>query len=670
MNTEEAVSLQHSIFSFINIGDSNKAIRLLEDDATLLFATEDHYGLTILHLAAQKRMATLIKHILKTSQAFDHFDIDKLDSNNNTALHYSCADSIAEISSSAATQMLMSQGAPSSPNAQQQVVVLSDDHDEQDYESRESRQLDIVKRLLDKGADPMAKNKLNLQPIHLATKSASYSVSALLVEYGADVKLPHEKLLDVDFMSLQLKSLLPLSSYEQRRSDERKQKIVERLGGTRGVVKDGPTCLHYALGNVSALLRQIKELHSMNVEAESLWGRDIPYVSLIQLLLSKGVNPNAIDIVTGHTPLSEFIHRFPDTMELLEQYGLSGGQQQQKLLRDHFIVVFRRILNLIVIDHSCDLSLCDQPSMDGMESGDNVLTNSSSKPSKLLPLVCLLQTIKSLGSGTDKVLEAKNSKGQTGLFVACSVGNIDAVGRLLEAGADANTSDTFGNTPIHEALSFGYSDIAKKLVACGADASRPMAVFPQSTPLHVAAQQGDLDLVEYLLRHGALLSALDGEKRTPVQVAESDEIVDFLQGHVQVELVNKSMFVLPKYDFQRELDVAIGNQYGNVASRTLRVISKTDEQVTIQLDQTLLASGLSIKIKRKGDTLFKFIKLYHRTYLHLVAAIQERFNEGSASIDSFQQSIKTIILLPNVLIQSDRDLEFLVDRDELEVEFK
>lgn len=98
------------------------------------------------------------------------------------------------------------------------------------------------------------------------------------------------------------------------------------------------------------------------------------------------------------------------------------------------------------------------------------------------------------------------------------------IGSLLDAGADPDADDGDGYPPLIAALSSGRSDafeVVDLLLTRNAD------VFQRGvndyTPLHLAAAQGDLAMVDLLLDHGAEPSAVTriDDRQTPVEVASA-----------------------------------------------------------------------------------------------------------------------------------------------------
>jgi len=149
---------------------------------------------------------------------------------------------------------------------------------------------------------------------------------------------------------------------------------------------------------------------------------------------------------------------------------------------------------------------------------------------------------------------ATGGSNDTPLTMATRVKAKDAVALLLAHGADPNipTADRHQHlrlTPLNIALANGSFDIARILVEAGADVSArrqwddlpPLhralpdrALFElildhgahinapsrtDQTPLHIAADQGQTDNVQYLLDKGAAINAQDRDGNTPLHLA-------------------------------------------------------------------------------------------------------------------------------------------------------
>jgi ankyrin repeat protein len=74
-----------------------------------------------------------------------------------------------------------------------------------------------------------------------------------------------------------------------------------------------------------------------------------------------------------------------------------------------------------------------------------------------------------LAQGAD--VNSKNGAGRTPLMGAAFSGNVRVIRKLLAFGADPNTADNRGVTALMEAAAQGYEDAVKALIAGGADVS-------------------------------------------------------------------------------------------------------------------------------------------------------------------------------------------------------
>lgn len=140
------------------------------------------------------------------------------------------------------------------------------------------------------------------------------------------------------------------------------------------------------------------------------------------------------------------------------------------------------------------------------------------------------------------------------LQAACTHGYADDAAAiaavLLEAGADRDAPSPLGDRPIHLAAVYGWMPVLETLLAAGADVdSRTVPVsdtiwqmsspahaerVSDSTPTMVAAREGGIETVRWLLARGADVNARDSAGATPLHAAarpwwgEKPELVSVL----------------------------------------------------------------------------------------------------------------------------------------------
>jgi ankyrin repeat protein len=93
------------------------------------------------------------------------------------------------------------------------------------------------------------------------------------------------------------------------------------------------------------------------------------------------------------------------------------------------------------------------------------------------------------------------------IIEAAKTGNIKEVERLLQRGADVNSSDTVGDTPLREAAGNGYTKLVDFLLSKGANVNAPDS--SGWTPFNHAVYKCHKDIVKELIEKGAWVSMKD-----------------------------------------------------------------------------------------------------------------------------------------------------------------
>ncbi len=124
----------------------------------------------------------------------------------------------------------------------------------------------------------------------------------------------------------------------------------------------------------------------------------------------------------------------------------------------------------------------------------------------------------------EPVLLAEYYAGRMLLHAAAGSGNLSMAVFLLEAGADPDTRDSGGHTPLYSVANEGSgadgAQIVRALVRAGAHVEAADGV-QKTTPLHMAARRGNVAVAEALLECGADPRARDRKGETPAHRARN-----------------------------------------------------------------------------------------------------------------------------------------------------
>lgn len=142
-----------------------------------------------------------------------------------------------------------------------------------------------------------------------------------------------------------------------------------------------------------------------------------------------------------------------------------------------------------------------------------------------------LETVKELVKKGVNVSSADYDK-RTPLHIAASEGLVEFCDFLIKAGANINGVDRWGNTPIENAARAKHEEVFK-LLTNAAGFGNPKHVREVSIALCTAASEGDFGKVKSIIETnpGLDISCGDYDQRTPLHIAAAEghiDIVDFL----------------------------------------------------------------------------------------------------------------------------------------------
>lgn len=117
-------------------------------------------------------------------------------------------------------------------------------------------------------------------------------------------------------------------------------------------------------------------------------------------------------------------------------------------------------------------------------------------------------------------------RGATPLMVAAVNSRDEAVKLLLDSGSDPNVSDDYGNSALSYAAWKGALKAADYLVSAGADLK---GGTNKDHALTIACLHNQVQMAAFLLDHGADMTLLYQNERTPLMIAASNGNVDLVK---------------------------------------------------------------------------------------------------------------------------------------------
>ena len=390
---------------------------------------------------------------------------------------------------------------------------------------------DVVKCLIDHGADVDKKDQRKQTALHYASERGYLKVVEALLSKGAEIDVE-----DGDRCT-------PLMLAVRRRHIDILLYLIDHGADVneKGYNMER-TALHYAskrgdLKVVEALLSKGAEIdvEDRNQCTPLLWAAIREHNDILLLLINCGADVNKI-AYRERAALHYASER--GDLEAVEAL-LSKGAEIDVKDKDHCTPLLLAAgrghsdILLHLIDHGADVDKKDGRKRTALhyasKRGDlKVVEALLSKGAEIdvKDEDCCTPLLLAAGRGHSDILlhlidhgadvDKKDGRKRTALHYASERGDLKVVEALLSKGAEIDVEDEDCCTPLLLAAGRGHSDILLHLIDHGADVDKKDR--RKRTVLHYASERGDLKVVEALLSKGAEIDVEDEDHCTPLML--------------------------------------------------------------------------------------------------------------------------------------------------------
>lgn len=432
----------------------------------------------------------------------------------------------------------------------QRLIIRGADVDEKDekggtplHEAAKEGHRDVVRLLIAESANIDARGPLGLSPLHIAAAKGYTDVAELLIINGAFINKKDAKGFTPMMLAL-------LTGHKETAA------LLEKHGGVKRSNLSSPLRSPHSIHNaedIETVKRLISRGANVNVKTgdgntplhgAATKGRK----AVAEFFIAKGAKIN-VKNKYGSTPLSlaeSWGHK--DVAYMIRQHGstevasiakrdISKARPIQEdskppTVKQHDAPkkvapkpVRRKppAKSLYVAAEEGDLEQVDARIAEGLDV--NKKDWRGNRPLHYAALNGHAKVVRRLLEGGAEV-DGTNSRGATSLHWAAAKGHTDIVKMLIVAGADVNAENNDGVTPLHGAADKGHRPVVDLLVSKGGNINAKDKAFG-ATPLHHAADKGHRSVAELLIAEGADIHAKNKGGRTPLHAASQ-------QGHGEV----------------------------------------------------------------------------------------------------------------------------------------
>ena len=372
--------------------------------------------------------------------------------------------------------------------------------------------------------------------LHKAAKASNWSTVKMLLATRRQLDSPFDlnEGIGDDSQTLLIAAVTPKYNFEAKLALRKKgqylavEELLKAGADVNKADRHRQTPLMYASKDgqieiVQLLLANRANVHKTNLRSETALHQaaEAGHDDVVNLLLQHRPIVDRLDMF-GNTPLKLAAHRgHADVVNTLLENGAGVNYTATSITPLHDAAKNGKVdVVIVLLNHGAN--------MDATTTGGMTALMHAAAENRIYVIQALLTAKRrQRDASVRQYVNVQNLTGRTAIALAAENGCVLAALLLLNAGSDLNLATDRGRTPLSLAcINDKYAMV--QLLALGPDGLRPgndlnHQDYYQCTPLRLAVERENVDIVRLLLQLGADSRIKDNLSRTPLEYAQTRE---------------------------------------------------------------------------------------------------------------------------------------------------